>query len=259
MLDDLIFLHGAGTPECIASVDKRFSYYTLQLLTSGGVELFYDDQRWELTDGVWTWPCYPGPWIRFHEWPRGRPWHHRYLSFTGPRVASWQADGLWPRRPARAGPELARSLTGLLDDAMELAQRPDTWSHRRAANLIERMLLELAEAARAPGPGRPPWLDRVLRELAVVDRPPDYARLAAEVGMSVTTLRRRFREVTGRSPHQHHLQCRVTEAKRRLSDTDEPIKSIAQRLGYRDVFYFSRQFRQLAGTSPASYRQSRQA
>ena len=258
MLDDLIFLHGKRTPACIATVDKQFDYYTLQLLSSGAVELFYDDERHELSNGVWSWPCHPGPWIRFHEWPRGRPWDHRYLSFTGPRVASWQADGLWPRQPVPAGPALAASLTDLFDSAMDLAQQPGGWGHRRAANLVERMLLELAESGQASGPGRPPWLDRVLRELAAVHRPPDYARLAAAVDMSVTTLRRQFRQATGQTLHQHHLQCRVTEAKRRLSDTDEPIKFVAQRLGYRDVFYFSRQFRQLTGTSPAAYRRSRQ-
>ncbi len=258
MLDDLIFLHGKRTPACIASVDKHFDYSTLQFLTSGAVELFYDDQRYELSGGAWTWPCYPGPWIRFHEWPRGRPWDHRYLSFTGPRVASWQADRLWPTRPTSAGPELAASLTELFDEAMALAQQPGSWPHRRAANLVERMLLELAEAAQTPGPGRPPWLERVLQDIVAADRRPDYARLAASVGMSLTTLRRQFRGATGKTLHQHHLECRVTEAKRRLSDSEEPIKLIAQRLGYRDVFYFSRQFRQLTGTSPAAYRCSRQ-
>lgn len=258
MLDDLIFLHGKRTASCIATVDKHFDYFTLQFLTSGGVELFYDDERYELSGGAWAWPCYPGPWIRFHEWPRDRPWDHRYLSFSGPRVASWQADGLWPTRPAAAGADLAASLTDLFDEAMGLAQQPGSWPHRRAANLVERMLLELAESAQTLAPDRQPWLDRVLRELAAVDRRTDYARLAAAVDVSLTTLRRQFRQATGKTLHQHHLECRVTEAKRRLSDSDEPIKLVAQRLGYRDVFYFSRQFRQLTGTSPAAYRRSRQ-
>lgn len=258
MLDDLIFLHGKHTPACIATVDKHFDYHTIQVLTGGAVELFYDDQRYELAGGAWLWPCHPGPWIRFHEWPRGRPWNHRYLSFTGPRVVAWQADGLWPRHPVALPPERAASACALLDAATELAHRQDGWAQRRAANLLERLLLELAETAARPSQGRPAWLERVLRELAGPDQPPDYTRLAAEVGMSLTTLRRRFREATGQTLHQHHLACRVTEAKRRLSDSDEPIKLIAQRLGYRDVFYFSRQFRQLAGTSPAAYRRSRQ-
>lgn len=258
MLDDLIFLHGSHTAACIATVDKHFDYYGLQFLTSGAVELFYDDERYELSGSVWAWPCHPGPWIRFHEWPRGVPWDHRYLTFLGPRVTSWQADGLWPHRPVAVGQDLAMSLADTLETAMDLAQQSSTWAHRRAANLLERMLLELAEAGQAPGPGRPPWLDQVLRELALTERQPDYARLAGAVGMSLTTLRRQFRRITGQTLHQHHLECRVTEAKRRLSDTDEPIKQVAQGLGYREVFYFSRQFRQLTGTSPGSYRRSRQ-
>lgn len=257
MLDDLIFLHGGHTPSCIASVDKRFDYHTLQLMTSGAVELFYGDRRYELS-GVWMWPCYPGPHIRFHEWPRGRPWEHRYIALTGPRVATWEADGLWPLAPLAVGPDMVGSLTDLFDQAIELALRPGRWPLRRAANLIERLLLEWAEAARVASPGRPAWLEVVLRELSRVDRRPDYAELAALVGMSVTTLRRQFRRATGRTLHHYHLECRIAEARRLLGESDEPIKQIAHRLGYRDVFYFTRQFSQLTGASPATYRRSRQ-
>jgi len=59
------------------------------------------------------------------------------------------------------------------------------------------------------------------------------------------------------SPHAYLLQCRATSARRLLGETDLPIKSIAQQLGYRDVYFFSRQFRQMTGVPPAVYRHSR--
>jgi len=43
-----------------------------------------------------------------------------------------------------------------------------------------------------------------------------------------------------------------------LVHTDEPIKMIAARLGYNDVYFFSRQFRLITGVPPAIYRRSRQ-
>jgi hypothetical protein len=55
----------------VATVDKRFTYHTVQLMTRGEVELFYDDER-HLMDGVWVWPCQPGPHIRFHLSPPAR-------------------------------------------------------------------------------------------------------------------------------------------------------------------------------------------
>ena len=96
-----------------------------------------------------------------------------------------------------------------------------------------------------------------LRELST-DREADYDALAEEIGMTAGTLRRRFRAATGISPHQHVLQLRIAEARQLLGESDEPIKSIAQRLGYRDVYFFSRQFRAVTGVPPAMYRRSRQ-
>jgi len=44
-----------------------------------------------------------------------------------------------------------------------------------------------------------------------------------------------------------------------LGETNLPIKEIAERLGYNDVYFFSRQFRKQMGVPPAAYRKSRQS
>jgi AraC family transcriptional regulator of arabinose operon len=257
MADDLTFLHARHRPSCIASVDKRFDYYTLQLMTSGGIELSYDTRRYEL-DGAWTWPCYPGPWIRFHERPRGTAWEHRYVALSGPRVATWEADGLWPTEPQPVAPDEMDVLARLFDEVIDLSTSPGWWSRLRAVNVLERILLERAAATRPNPPAQPGWLSTVLDRLAQSGDDLDYTELARSVAMSLTTLRRRFRAATGQSLHQHRLEHRVARARQLLGTTDEPIKQIASTLGYRDVFYFTRQFTQFTGVSPALYRSSRQ-
>lgn len=257
---DLIFLHGRHVERCIASVDKHFEYHTLQLMTAGGVELFYDDRRVEM-HGAWVWPCHPGPWIRFHEWPRGEPWEHRYMAMTGPRVAGWVAEGLWPVGAERVDdPAVVRRLAGWMDEAIAEAGRSGRWARLRATNAIERVLLDCAERrSSAAMPQRPAWLDQVLARLADLSgEEPGYAALAEQHAMSLTTLRRRFRQLTGTSPHEHRLAARITAARDLLGDSDLPIKTIAQQLGYRDVFFFTRQFSQRVGVTPAAYRRSRQ-
>jgi transcriptional regulator GlxA family with amidase domain len=146
------------------------------------------------------------------------------------------------------------------------SQRPDAWGHLRAVNLLEQMLIELAEA-RAHVPHREPWLDHVLRRLPDYNAQmsthattePDYTRLAAELNMSVGTLRRRFKAATGVTLHTHVLQSRLAAARRLLSETDLPLKGIATRLGYNNVYFFSRQFSQMVGVTPGMFRKSRQA
>lgn len=256
---DLIFLHGRHRPRCIATVDKRFDYYTLQLMSRGCVELFYDEQR-TLMEGAWLWPCHPGPHIRFAEWPRGRSWEHRYIAMTGSRVHVWEADGLWPAAPERIeDPHAAIRLAGWMDDLIADARKPGRWARLRAINTLERILLERAEHRAASEPAQPRWLRAVLARLDdVPSAEPDYLDLARTHGMSLSTFRRQFRRLTGLSPHDYRLTARINAARTLLGETDLPIKAVADRLGYQDVFYFTRQFRQRVGATPGEYRRSRQ-
>lgn len=257
MADDLVFLHAQHRPDCVASVDKRFEYHTLQLMTRGAVDLWYDAYDHELR-GAWTWPCYPGPWIRFHEHPRDSPWEHRYVAFTGPRVATWEADGLWHQEPQPVAPNDVGHLADLFDEAIQLSTSPGRWARLRAVNVVERILLLRGESWQADTPGQPGWLGTVLSRLAAPDAELDYEDLARSVAMSLTTLRRRFRDATGSSLHQYRLEYRVAHARQLLGTTELPVKQIAARLGYRDVYYFTRQFTQLTGVPPGTYRRSRQ-
>ena len=59
---------------------------------------------------------------------------------------------------------------------------------------------------------------------------------------------------TGSTPLDWLRRERISEAKRRLSQSKEPIRVIAEELGYGDQFYFSRDFKKLVGLSPRHYR-----
>jgi iron complex transport system substrate-binding protein len=153
----------------------------------------------------------------------------------------------------------AQDFDQRFDALLANATRGDQLTVLRATHLLQGILIDLAEA-RTQLSIKPPWLEKTLARLddAVEGDAPDYRSIAAQVGMSERTLRRRFRQATGLPPHDYLLQARIAEARRLLGETDLPTKVIAQKLGYRDVYFFSRQFCQLAGVPPASYRKSRQ-
>ena len=125
----------------------------------------------------------------------------------------------------------------------------------RGIHELEGILIDLADAPAAQ-PDQPAWLTRVLARL--MEKHVRYDQIAEEIGATASTLRRRFHAAMGISPHQFVLQNRIAEARRKLGETDEPIKSIARELGYRDVYFFSRQFKSVTGVPPAMYRRSRQ-
>ncbi len=254
-MPELTFLHGSFNPACTAYVNKHFvGYHTIQYTTAGRLELFYDDERIELRGPVF-WPAYPGPFIRFHRMPGVASWDHRYIAFQGPLAGRWAAAGLYPKRPQRAprGAEHA----GSFDLMLSLMVKADAISQQRAVNLLEGLLLELADARQVKTERREEtWLLDELDKLPV-EESPDEVRYAREAGMAVSTLRRRFKEAVGVPIGVYVLQRRMIEARRLLGETDEPIKVIAERLGYRDVYFFTRQFKKKVGVAPSAYRRSR--
>jgi AraC-like DNA-binding protein len=256
---DLVFLHSGRSPRCIARVDKRFDgYYTLQFMARGGVELYYGEQRHELS-GSWFWTAAPGERIRFHPGAGHEWWEHRYVAFKGPRVNCWIAEGLYFDGPqaAPAGPG-GKGYSALFDELLEQTRRHDRWGNTRSINLLERILIELAEERTQPDT-KEPWLQQALEYLSKGPATPDYEQLAKASGMSLSTLRRRFKQSTGAALHHYTLQNRIAAACRLLGDGDLPIKAIAEELGYSDVYFFTRQFRRVMGIPPATYRRSAQS
>jgi len=256
MSSDLVFLHGEHFSRCEARVDKHFvGYCSLQFMSAGGVELKYDQETFELA-GRWFWPAFPGPRIRFHTAPGQKYWEHRYVAFQGPLVNRWMADGLFPKhpQPAPRGVKWAQTFDRLLFET----HRGGRWGTLRGINQLEHILLILAEHRHEAAPNEP-WLATLLKKLHDAGQfTADYETLAQEAGMSLSTLRRQFRRLTGVSLHAYSMQCRIARARTLLGESDFTIKQIALRLGYSDVYFFSKQFKQAVGIPPAMYRRSRQ-
>lgn len=78
--------------------------------------------------------------------------------------------------------------------------------------------------------------------------------LAAVAGCSVRQLQRRFKQAKQLGPMEYVIQLRMENASRMLRHTEASVGEIADRLGYRDMYYFSRAFKKHYGVSPLPYR-----
>lgn len=81
--------------------------------------------------------------------------------------------------------------------------------------------------------------------------------MAAKAGFAPDHFSRVFRDVMGRRPQSYLLNARISRAQQLLKETHLSIGEIAQALGFRDVFYFSRQFRAISGLPPSVYRRGK--
>ncbi|MFW5857377.1 MAG: helix-turn-helix domain-containing protein, partial [Planctomycetota bacterium] len=81
------------------------------------------------------------------------------------------------------------------------------------------------------------------------------ADLAAEANLSPEHFARRFRKRYGASPIAYQHSLRIQAARVLLSSSDLLCKEIAARVGFSDIYAFSKAFRKATGLAPTAYRE----
>ena len=84
------------------------------------------------------------------------------------------------------------------------------------------------------------------------------SEVSVHIGINRSYLSLKFKQITGMTPKQYLMDLRIDNAKVLLKQSKDSIKSIANRVGYKDSLTFSRAFRQAAGISPKQYRNSKE-
>ncbi|MER5884933.1 AraC family transcriptional regulator [Streptomyces sp. NPDC001941] len=82
------------------------------------------------------------------------------------------------------------------------------------------------------------------------------AELAARVGVSRTTLAKRFTDLVGEGPAAYLTDWRMSLAADLLRRPEATVASVARRVGYADAFGFSAAFKRIQGVSPTAYRKA---
>ena len=157
-----------------------------------------------------------------------------------------------------------------LDDTVRLLSRelarPQLATSVVLDSLVDILLVQLLRVWLEAGAGEaaePSWLG-VLRDpvvgCAVARLHAEPARawtnaaLASEVAVSPATLLRRFGTVLGETPGAYLTRWRMDLAARRLRDSEDSLEGIAQAVGYRSVYAFSRAFSRARSLPPGRYR-----
>ena len=78
--------------------------------------------------------------------------------------------------------------------------------------------------------------------------------IADDINYSLPYISKLFKEKTGISFRLYLQKTRIEEACRLLSNTDEKIFSIAKMVGYSDVDFFSKIFKEHMGITPQQFR-----
>lgn len=149
-----------------------------------------------------------------------------------------------------------------LDSLLAEHRTKDTNSTVIARGLMHALLCTIIRdyaAFTSHSTGKPLITWRIRRALEILDsdqnvQSPRVAELAEKVGLSESGFRERFKAEMGFSPHEYILNQRITEARRRLTETSDDITHVALDLGFASSQYFATVFRRRVGMTPGDYR-----
>jgi AraC-like DNA-binding protein len=80
------------------------------------------------------------------------------------------------------------------------------------------------------------------------------AEWAGQLAISQAYLYELFHKETGVSPQYYYNSCKLAQAKKELRETNQSVTSIAEKLGFATIHYFSRQFSNHYLESPSQFR-----
>ena len=168
--------------------------------------------------------------------PRPLPAFHRRLGAT-----AFFRELLERSVQARQAEDAAGAAAWLGAVLLELA-REDSRSHVHAAGAADEQARALARLG-----------DEIRRNPVGAGT---VEEMAAGFGVTPDHFTRLFRQAHGVTPREFVIRARIEAARGLLLETGYAVGRIAALLGYRNIHYFSRQFREETGTAPRAFRRN---
>jgi AraC-like DNA-binding protein len=195
---------------------------------------------------------FPGIWHRFAPNPESG-WVESWIECRGTAFERvMDLDLMSPVEPVwRAGKQAPTIF-----DTIHTLARQDALMHQPTLSTLGLQLLgQLCQTRDIVGQGRIRLIEQARR--ALMEKSGDASALediAADLGVSYSTLRRLFREHTGMSLKRYQSDVRTRRASELLRNSDKSVKAIASYLGYNTAFHFSAQFKKATGLAPSEWR-----
>lgn len=151
-------------------------------------------------------------------------------------------------------------LRQLMLDIAEIGERRKDsgyWEALSKLSLIIDLLMNiehLADENFLVASPRPGYSSAVATAIKTIEKhiasPLSLREIAGKANVSESTLSHRFAEETGRSPLVYRSELRI-ECAKRLLKFGESVKSVADQLGYCDIYHFSKSFKRATGATPS--------
>jgi AraC-like DNA-binding protein len=194
------------------------------------------------------------------EWHRYRPasdtgWDEYWVEFDGEQARRiMEHPGFSKKQPVIHLGHHEEILKLYLEITECIERSPMEFEHIIAAQTSQIVARVLAAIQKKQGTTDKAIHRACCRILEQSEQAIDFEALAGELGMSLSGFRKRFQQGTGLPPGQYQQQIRLNKAGELLRQTNLSIGTIAEQLGFDNIYYFSRLFKKKTGLSPTEFR-----
>lgn len=187
------------------------------------------------------------------------PWTICWFHLVGTDVASLVDEfGVSTEQPLVSLGDDPR-WRGLFEEALHTLEEGEDARHVMYSSSVISHLLTGTLLRQQTRPQEPDIKDRISHCIDYMkvhlDQPLTLSALAGMANMSVARFKLHFKRHTGQACMEFFTKLRMDHARHLLKETELNVKTVADRVGYADPFWFSKVFRTSSAIPPSEYRQ----
>lgn len=242
------------------SADKGriLNEYQLLYITNGNGIFTYGNSKQScfITEGKMFF-LMPGVWHTYKPLEKSG-WNEYWIGFKGEIIEKIVKEGFFINRPPIFNIGMNEKIIDLYYKAIEIATE-ERAGFQQALSGIVMNILGLMYYRDKTRDFEDEELIIKINKAKVIMRENIYNKITPEeiaknIGISYSSFRRAFKELTGTSPSKYMLELKLNEAKLLLYNTTLPIKEISYNLNFENPDYFPFFFKKRTGKTPSEYR-----
>lgn len=204
---------------------------------------------------------YPGEWHSYHPKP-GCEWKSYWIGFRGKNMDDRVKAGFMSASKPIFHIGYSAEVVRLYRRAIQIADEEAPYHQQTLAGAVNFLVGLVYSLERNKELSRTnSYADVVNKAITLIRENLDNGEtihdFAARLGVSYSSLRKIFKEITGFSPANYQQELRLQRAMELLSTTSLTVKEIAYRLHFDTADYFSTKFKSKTGLTPSEFRRQR--
>ena len=200
---------------------------------------------------------FPGEWHSYAP-ESSTGWSEYWIGFRGEHIDNRVKKGFFSKADPLHNIGVNSSIIGLYEEIIRIAQKEKAGYQQMISSIVLSILGTVYYKSKNEQYTDSYIVEKINEARNIIKNDTESALsqedIARKLGLGYSWYRRMFKEYTGVSPAQYHLQQKLMRAKELLTTTDKNISEIAYALRFENVCQFSTFFKKKEGITPSEFR-----